>query len=82
MTPAAVPLALLIRQLLLGRCEELDARGVAAFVSGWCTALDVVRRMDLTMPHASPELVTLVERLVDHIDEARRGALAGAAVDP
>lgn len=78
MTPAALPLRSLIHQLLLGRCEELDARGVAAFVSGWCTALDVVRRIDVTWPEAPAEVQVALEHLLDRIDEARLHALAGA----
>jgi hypothetical protein len=71
----------MIRQLVLGRTEDLDAPGVAAFVSGWCAALELVRRSDLTVPGAPPGVHATIARVVTSIDEARREALGDDSAD-
>lgn len=76
MTPSTSALRDVIRQLLLGRCEDLDARGLAAFLSGWCAALDVVRRIDVTLPEASMEVRVALELLLERVEQARLDALA------
>jgi hypothetical protein len=76
MTASVTPLRDVIRQLLLGRTEELDARGVAAFVSGWCAALDVVGRIDVALPEASADVRVALELLLDRVQQAGRDALA------
>lgn len=76
MTPSVNPLRDVIRQLLLGRSEDLDARGLAAFLSGWCAALEVVRRLDVALPEASNDVRVALELLLDRIEQARCDALA------
>jgi hypothetical protein len=82
MKPTAIPPRALVEQMLLRRLEGLDARGVAAFVAGWCAALEVVRRTDITMPLASEDTLAAVAELVDSIDRARMKALADPDEDP
>jgi hypothetical protein len=69
-------LDLLVAQFLLGRVDGLGAPQVAAFVSGWSSALELVRRTDLTIPSASQEVKRAVARLVEAIERARETALA------
>jgi hypothetical protein len=66
----------LVAQFLLGRVDGLGAPQVAAFVSGWSSALELVRRTDLTIPLASQEVKRAVDRLVEAIERARETALA------
>jgi hypothetical protein len=66
----------LVAQFLLGRVDGLGAPQVAAFVSGWSSALELVRRTDLTIPSASQEVKRAVDRLVEAIERARETALA------
>jgi hypothetical protein len=65
----------LVAQFLLGRVDGLGAPQVAAFVSGWSSALELVRRTDLTIPLASQEVKGAVVHLVEAIERARQTAL-------
>jgi len=49
-TPTTDALELLVRELLMARTEGLPAPALAAFVSGWTSVLELLRRTDLTMP--------------------------------
>lgn len=69
------PLVLLVRALLLAGTEDLGASQVAAYVSGWTAALDLVERTDLTAP-GDPELRSAVSDLVARIRDAQRSALS------
>jgi hypothetical protein len=60
----------------MGRTEGLAAPQVAAFISGWTSALELVRRTDLTLPQASLEIRAAVEDLVDELERAQTVALA------
>ena len=62
---------LLVRQLLLDRTEGLSAAQVAAFVSGWTSALELVRRSDLLMPTADPAVTKAMAALLDAIEAAQ-----------
>jgi hypothetical protein len=70
------PVQRLIEQLLIGRLDGLDGRAVAAFLSGWSSALELVRRVDLTMPDATPEVAESIRQLVSAIDQAQRAIVA------
>jgi hypothetical protein len=76
--PGRPPVQRLVQQLLLGRLDGLDGHAVAAFLSGWSSAVDLIRRTDLTMPDASPEVVDAIRRLVSAIEQAQRATLADA----
>lgn len=76
MNPLPTALDQLVAQFLLGRVDGLGAPQVAAFVSGWSSALELVRRTDLTIPLASQEVKRAVDRLVEAIERARETALA------
>jgi hypothetical protein len=65
-----------VEQFLTGRVEGLRAPQVAAFVSGWTSALELVRRTDLTIPAESDAVKAAVARLVEAIESAQRTALA------
>lgn len=71
-----MPLTHLVEQLLIGRVDGLEAAQVAAFVSGWTSALELVRRTDLTLPGAPVELTEAIAKLVSAIEAAQRAALA------
>ena len=73
-TPA--PLVLLVAALLLAGTEGLGAPQVAAFVSGWTAALDLVERTDLTAMDGDPDLRSAVAGLVRRIRDAQRSALS------
>ncbi len=69
------PLVLLVRALLLAGTEGLGATQVAAYVSGWSAALDLVERTDLTAREGDPDLRSAVADLVRRIRDAQRSAL-------
>ena len=71
-----LPLDQLVEQFLTGRVDGLGAPQVAAFVSGWSSALELVRRTDLTIPEQTEEVKRAVARLVEAIERAQRTALA------
>lgn len=55
--------------------EDLPAPQVAAYLSGWSSALELVRRTDLTMPSASEDLHRAVAAVVTALDAAARSVL-------
>ena len=69
------PLELLVRELLLERTESLEGPQLAAFVDGWSSLLDLVRRTDLLLPGAAPELVDAVAEIVEGIRAAQTKVL-------
>lgn len=71
----SIPLRRLVQQLLLGRVEDLDAPATAAFVSGWSSALELVRRTELSAPEATAQEQATVVAVVDAIEAARRQVL-------
>lgn len=78
MLPSPLPsieLRRLVQQVVLGRVADLDAASTAAFVRGWASALDLVRRTDLTLPGASAQTASVVVGVVDLLEAARRRAL-------
>lgn len=70
------PVQRLVEQLLVGRLDGLEARAVAAFLSGWSSALELIRRVDLTMPDASPEVIDSIRRLVSAVERAQCAVVA------
>lgn len=76
MTESTTPLPILVRQFLLGRTEGLAAPQVAAFISGWTSALELLRRTDLLLPGASQEMRAAMALLLDELDRAQDVALA------
>ncbi|MGH1345240.1 MAG: hypothetical protein ACRBN8_27000 [Nannocystales bacterium] len=65
----------LVSQSLMAHGEELPAPQLAAYLSGWSSALDLVRRTDLTMPTASAELHRSMAAVVAALDAAARSVL-------
>lgn len=70
-----INLVQLVTQYLEARTDGLPAASVAAFVSGWSSALDVVRRSQVSVPNASADVHGTIQQLVDAIEQAQRAAL-------
>lgn len=62
---------MVIRQLLLGRTEGLSAPQLAAFLSGWTSLLDLLKRPELCLPDAAPEVHDALRSLVQQIELAQ-----------
>jgi hypothetical protein len=69
-------LSLLVRELLLARTDGLEARELAAFISGWTSALELVARTDLTLAGAEPAVREAIARVVGRIEHVQRDVLA------
>ena len=65
----------MVRELLLGRLDGLSAPQVAAFLDGWCSALELVRRTDVWAPDAPGRVQTTIEELVATIERAQAALL-------
>ena len=74
----SAPLRRLVHQLLLGRVSELDPEATLAFVRGWSSAFELMRRTDLTIPEAPPDVKSAVEEIVNAIEAARLRVLGDA----
>jgi hypothetical protein len=72
---ARVSLQLLVQQLLLGRTEDMSGPQLAAFVDGWTSLLELLRRSAVCVPDGSDEVRDALRRLVDEIERAQRRAL-------
>ena len=72
---ASIPLHLVVQQLLLGRTENLSAPQLAAFMSGWTSLLDLLRRPELCLPDASSEVQEALTELVKAIERAQTTVL-------
>lgn len=70
-----MPLQNVIGQLLLGRTEGLSAAGVAAFLLGWSTALEVLARPELLLPELDPQVHTALAEVVKRLERAQKAAL-------
>ncbi len=68
---SAATLRMLVSELLLARTEGLSAPQMAAFVQGWSSVLELMRRVDLVFPDASAETKAAMQRFVDEIERAR-----------
>ncbi len=75
-SPHETALELLVRELLLERTKDLDAAATAAFVDGWTSLLDLLRRLDLILPGAPPELSEGLADLIRRIRAVQERALA------
>ena len=71
-----VPVAQLVSQYLEGRVDGLPATGVASFVLGWTSALELVRRTDLTLPDAPDNVREGIAQLCAAIEQATQAVLA------
>lgn len=59
----------------MARTEGLSAPALAAFVSGWTSVLELLRRSDLTMPGEDPSVVAAFDRVIDRVEQAQRDVL-------
>jgi hypothetical protein len=53
----------------------LPAPALAAFVSGWTSVLELLRRTDLTMAGEDPTVVSAVARVIDRVEAAQSRVL-------
>lgn len=67
---------MLVQQLLLGRTEGLSAPQLAAFLSGWTSVLELLRRSELCLPDAPPEVQEALRALVEQIERAQAEILS------
>jgi hypothetical protein len=65
----------LVGELLLERSEKLDGARLAAYLDGWSALLDLLRRTQLILPRAEPELHDALAEVVERIRAAMAGAL-------
>ncbi len=71
----SLPLHIVVQQLLLGRTEGLPAPQLAAFLSGWTSLLDLLKRPELCLPGAAPEVHAALVTLVEQIEGAQQTVL-------
>jgi hypothetical protein len=79
---ASLPLHLVVQQLLLGRTDELSPPQLAAFLSGWTSLLDLLKRPELCLPAASPEVHAALAELAEQIERAQAVVLEHDDDDP
>jgi hypothetical protein len=65
----------LVREHLLGRSEGLPPASLAAFISGWGSALQLLRRAHAELPWVSPQQQRWVGELIDAVEDATQGEL-------
>ena len=68
---ASIPLHLVVQQLLLGRTEGLAPQQLAAFISGWTSLLDLLKRPELCLPGAPGEVHAALVALAGAIERAQ-----------
>jgi hypothetical protein len=66
---------MVVQQLLLGRTDELSPPQLAAFLSGWTSLLDLLKRPELCLPAASPEVQAALVELAAQIEDAQAAVL-------
>ena len=72
----AVGLHDLVQLLLLERSEKYDASHMAAYVDGWSAALELLRRTELILPSAPPDVAALFAECVEQVRAAQYETLA------
>lgn len=65
------PLDDVVRELLLERTHGLDGPRTAAFIDGWGSLMKLMRRVDLLMPAAPPEVLAALEAILRRIRQAQ-----------
>lgn len=76
-SPKSSELALrrLVREHLLERSEGMPPASLAAFITGWGSALDMLRRAQAELPWMSAERHRWIVELIDVVEEASRAEL-------
>ena len=67
---------MLVQQLLLGRTDGLSGPQIAAFLSGWTSVLELLRRPELCLPDAPPEVQEALRTLAEQIERAQAEILS------
>lgn len=73
---------MLVQQLLLGRTDGLSASQLAAFLSGWTSVLDLLKRPELCLPDAAPEVQDALRCLAREIERAQAEILSSDDDEP
>lgn len=73
--PPMPALRRLVREHLLERSEGMSPAALAAFISGWGSALDLLRRSHATLPWVSAQQHRWIGDLIDAVEEASRAEL-------
>jgi len=71
----SLPLHIVVQQLLLGRTDGLTAPQLAAFLSGWTSLLDLLKRPELCLPDATPDQRAALTELARRIEAAQATVL-------
>jgi hypothetical protein len=66
----------LVHALLLERTKRFAKREAVAFIDGWCSALDLMRRTELFLPGAPPELREAIAQIVEQVRSAHHEVVA------
>lgn len=53
----------------------MPSASLAAFIAGWGSALDLLRRSQAELPWVSPERYQWIAELIDAVEEASRAEL-------
>ena len=65
----------LVGELLLQRTEHLGSAELVAYIDAWGALLDLLRRTQLILPHAEPQIHEALAEVVERIRAATAAAL-------
>lgn len=65
----------LVREHLLERSEGLPPASLAAFIAGWGSALQLLRRSHAELPWVSPQEQRSIGELLDAVEDASQAEL-------
>ncbi|WP_165704006.1 hypothetical protein [Enhygromyxa salina] len=74
-TDSIDPLDDIVRELLLERTANLDAKRLAAFIDGWGSLLRLLDRTNLLLPGAPEPLTEALQAVVGRIRESQARVL-------
>jgi hypothetical protein len=72
---ASPALRRLVREHLLERSEGLPPASLAAFIAGWGSALQLLRRSHAALPWVSPQEQRAIGELLDAVEAATEAEL-------
>ena len=55
----------------MARTEGLSAPALAAFVSGWTSVVELLKRADLVLPGEEPATVAALGRVIERVEAAQ-----------
>lgn len=63
--PGPDPLRRLVHEHLIERSEGMPAASLAAFIAGWGSAIDLLRRGNANLPWVGPQQQQWIQQLLD-----------------